>query len=1305
MLSFLARTPLRERPIWQKAVLRRLARILAWLSLAGCIVCGILYVTMRAWLFPWLGENREWVAAKLSDTVGTPVSIERLEANWAGLRPRLRLWGVSVRSKEHEALRLEQVEATLSWMSLPRWMPYFHALEIIGPEIKLGRDKNGVFTVAGIRMDPDAPKHGNPIAWLFDQSRIVVRDATLVWDDALRPDARSLRLSAVQFSFERGFLNHDLKFQAQPPDELAASFEVRGDVRRYDSATLDGIAGHLSIGLENADLGAWSAWVDYPVPCKGRGRVHLWLDSDGEGTVGLSANLDLEGVETVLDAELPPLQFDRLSGRVLARYTPKSVEFGANGLWLESKGVSLYAPIDFRLELRNGADGKRNGGALSASSVDLASFHQLAGSLPLNKDMRAFLEEFDPKGRLRAFLVEWEGSADALQDWKVDAEFEGISLVARGLIPGMSSMSGQVKGNSQEGAFLLSSQNGYVDLPRVFEQARIPVSSLDASGGWNHKSGQLVVMLNSTEVVNDDAVLRVRNSSYWPMEGGRPGVIDITGELVRGQGAAVWRYIPIVAGKQVNDWLKDALTHANVTGATVKLKGPLNHFPFRDGTGEFSVIVQAEDGRLDYAKGWPALDKINAELHFKGPSLSIKSPGGNIFGVQVEAVEVKIPDFREGVMTITGAANGPSADFLRFIAESPLSNHLHNFTDSLQAEGNGRLLNFKLEMPLHEVSETEVSGEYRFAANRIRLNGPVSKPVLEVTEGSLGFTRDSLKELSINGRLLGGECTIKGKTEANRLELSLHGQVEMTAAREVFGWPLLGWVSGSTPWSAELALGQDNSRIAVHSGLKGLRSRLPEPFAKEADEVWPLEVMATSQGADKPWLVTAKQGDRLDAKLERAASGAMRGGVGLYRSAPTPSGNEVQVAATFGMLDVDAWQWSLGVGEAQEEGGGSLNDEVVQPLMSVVLDAKQVRIFGYTFSALELRAANNVESWTAHVNSTEAQGVVSWKRGGDGILSARLNRLALSGDEGRAKGNGESEGDRESASSSSPPPRGLPGLDVRSEEFAVGGRELGQLEVRATNQEGVWQLDNFSINHPAAHFSGSGRWQPDAQHSTLNFTLKSTDVGRYASTLGFDHVVHGGQAKLTGSLDWKGPPTRIDYPTLSGQIEVKAEEGRFERIEPGVGRLLGILSLQALPRRVTLDFRDVFSEGFVFDRIEGKTTVSGGVMRSDKIEIVGPAARVLMRGQTDIATETQDLQVTVRPSMSETVAIGAAVVNPIAGAITYVAQKTFGSPVDRLFSYDYKVTGSWVDPVVEKVGSSSEPVPKGGGNQNPLPSQ
>jgi uncharacterized protein YhdP len=166
---------------------------------------------------------------------------------------------------------------------------------------------------------------------------------------------------------------------------------------------------------------------------------------------------------------------------------------------------------------------------------------------------------------------------------------------------------------------------------------------------------------------------------------------------------------------------------------------------------------------------------------------------------------------------------------------------------------------------------------------------------------------------------------------------------------------------------------------------------------------------------------------------------------------------------------------------------------------------------------------------------------------------------------------------------------------------------------------------------------------------------------------------------------WAGAPSAIDYPSLDGSLSLEAHRGQFAKLEPGVGRLLGVLSLQALPRRISLDFRDVFSEGFAFDSITGSVSARRGVMETQNLAIQGPSAKVLMTGDVSLVSETQNLKVRVQPTLSETVAIGAAVVNPLAGVAAYVAQKVLKDPIEQMFAYEYGVTGTWADPKVEKL--------------------
>jgi uncharacterized protein YhdP len=113
----------------------------------------------------------------------------------------------------------------------------------------------------------------------------------------------------------------------------------------------------------------------------------------------------------------------------------------------------------------------------------------------------------------------------------------------------------------------------------------------------------------------------------------------------------------------------------------------------------------------------------------------------------------------------------------------------------------------------------------------------------------------------------------------------------------------------------------------------------------------------------------------------------------------------------------------------------------------------------------------------------------------------------------------------------------------------------------------------------------------------------------------------GAPTTIKGQLDWPGAPSDYDPKTLSGALKVEVGSGQFTKIEPGIGKLLGVLSLQALPRRIALDFRDVFTEGFAFDRIDGNVRIARGVMTTDDLRLVGPAARVDITGEANLARD------------------------------------------------------------------------------------
>jgi len=184
---------------------------------------------------------------------------------------------------------------------------------------------------------------------------------------------------------------------------------------------------------------------------------------------------------------------------------------------------------------------------------------------------------------------------------------------------------------------------------------------------------------------------------------------------------------------------------------------------------------------------------------------------------------------------------------------------------------------------------------------------------------------------------------------------------------------------------------------------------------------------------------------------------------------------------------------------------------------------------------------------------------------------------------------------------------------------------------------------------------------------------------------GFPDVMRAAATTIKGQLEWPGAPSDYEPTVLSGTLAVGVGPGQFTKIEPGIGKLLGVLSLQALPRRITLDFSDVFSKGFRFDRINAAARIDEGALKLREFRMRGSAADVEMTGDLDLVRETQDLRVRVLPSLGDSAALGIGIVNPVAGVAAAIAQRILKNPLGQIFAFDYQVTGSWSDPKVAKV--------------------
>jgi uncharacterized protein YhdP len=373
----------------------------------------------------------------------------------------------------------------------------------------------------------------------------------------------------------------------------------------------------------------------------------------------------------------------------------------------------------------------------------------------------------------------------------------------------------------------------------------------------------------------------------------------------------------------------------------------------------------------------------------------------------------------------------------------------------------------------------------------------------------------------------------------------------------------------------------------------------------------------------------------------------------------------------------------------------------------VSLQADAITVDGRRFQRVLLGASREGALWRASVDADELNGYVEFRpAGGTGVAGAegagsvyaRLARLTLPKAAPR-----EVERLLEQ-------PTTVPALDIAVDELQWDGRSLGRVEIDAVNRGagparvGEWRLNALRATLPEARLTASGNWAPMAaqadggtpgqRRTALQFRLDVQDSGALLTRFGREGLVRGGRGRLEGSIGWLGTPFSIDLPTLAGQMKLDVERGQFLKADPGAGRLLGVLSLQALPRRLVLDFRDVFSEGFAFDFVRGDARVERGVLFTNNLQMKGVNAAVLMEGSADVARETQDLKVVVVPELNAgTASLIATAINPAVGLGTFLAQFLLRQPLQSAATQEFHVSGSWADPQVQKIARNPAPAP------------
>lgn len=1294
---------------------RRGLRLAATVLLFAYFVLGIGFLCGRYWLMPRIDQWRPEVSAWLSRELGAPVRLGRLQADFDILSPRLQVDSADI-GEHATGVHLGRAELVFSWRSVVARTPLFRLLRIDGLRFELVRQDAGHFQISGLPFEFGvAQSESRLVGWLLaqrtlrlNQLNVRYRDtrtqAGLELDDAalaldwrhrqhrlqISGAGRSLPLATTAPASTTGADAQD-GAPAAPGIEKPAPlgpFELLAVLERRAT----GWGGQAYAEFEGVELASLGALLDRTAsPAGGRAQGQVWLDLVAGRPSTAEAQLALE--QPVLQMAEAGGRLEGLSAHVTAHWAKDGeVELTTSDLRLRAADGLVIDAARGVQELVFTRDWRLRQGRLGISSVRAEDLLRFARTLQLPPALAERIAPWQAAGRIDGASLDWRADrTDAPYRFAAsfsDLVLEPVEAASKANWPALHGLSGAARIDRDGGRLELAGGQARLRLPGIFDDPEIALDRYTGGIRWRYTPEQrLAISIEHLEFENADAAGELRGS--WEQTARGAGLVDFEGRLDRADATRVWRYLPLAVDAQVREWVRTAVRSGRSRDVRLRLRGDLLDFPFAQaGSGEFLVEATVEGGQLAYHPDWPRLDAVAGKLRFERSAMGVDGARARVGQVALTGVTAQIPDLSHAVLQVRGRGAGPLGDMLGFVRESPLREEAGEGLAFVRADGPAALV-LELELPLAHLHESRVDGSVQLQGAELQLQG---LPTMDELRGDVQFSHTGLRFDTVQGRWLGGELLTSGQAADGVFRMRGHGRAQGAALGEFIGAAAAPILRGEFAYDGELQLSRDTVRVAMHSTLQGLELALPAPVGKASPDIRPARLELAAEGTDPlhlrlrvdPGADTNAASVDFTTEFAAGSAGVARSALGVGVPVELPEAGFV-VQASVPRLDFDAWRAlapaaAVGAADAPDWHGPD----------SVRLRVASGRLGEKTIEDLHVDAQRTGQSWTARVHSRQADGELQWHEPAagtpGGTLVARFARLEIP------------ESDRSDLGTLlADAPRSLPALDVRAEHLRIGAASLGALELRARHEghdsSSAWLIDHLVLSQAAGRLEASGRWSapvfadPDERSVALDLQLAITDAGDLLDALGFPGLLRGGSGTLGGALRWRGSPLAIDVPSLGGTLRLDIGPGQFLQVEPGLGKLVGVLNLQSLPRRLSLDFRDLFAQGFAFDSLRGDLALAAGIAHTDRLEMNGLAAHVRLQGNVDLAHETQDLVVVVEPQVDAGLAAlaYAAMVNPAVGISTLVAQLLLRKPLGELLASELEITGPWREPqVVER---------------------
>lgn len=1239
----------------------KLYKIGGWVS----IIFAFSLITLRL-ITPYFAPSGSQLIQLAKDNFPYELNIASAELKFIGWDPAITLYNVDVLSDAHQlALKIEEVNIVANIYALLFKKIELNNIVIKGMKVGIEYQSDGSIAISDLSF----------LKWRSKQSsskrlpikHLLVKDSDI---HLILGPGKSLPLAQVDLQMDSG-LQLRMSGQALVANDVPSAVQFTLDFPLFSNH-----AAEFFCQWKDADLGQLSPLLgdQLPiVPTAGKLNLKAWLSVDKLGKKDLIAEVEVSDGE--LKSKQKTMSFPAFTGWVKA--LGEGDNWNTQSQWQPHNNI---IPYEFIINTYSCPQGKCID--LQTTDINIQSTLQSLYKFDcVPSNLITLLENYQVNGQIDTLEIKWLQNQWKLLPYETELSFSNLSLKEASGVE-LSSLEGALRYEEGKIRALIQGPSIHFAYPKWFTKP------------LNTKNVKLWLTFSPSDEMNLEGVLSNATLDETSISG--EFSLNIVNRKINDLELSIeadeWpiRHALEILPKKIMDqslvkWLEQALVDGTIKHSTFLFRGNPEDFPFDRNEGVFEANLALDNVLLDYAKDdWPTLSQLDASLLFKNRRMEVDAKSAVLEQGPLLSTKAVIPDLSASIATLSVDAKLQNQldRAASIIQKSPLKNTLGQSLSALNFEGNLEL-NLGLMIPLSKKSLEPVKVSGLMSVSDATVKVLAWDLNAEHVNGVVSFTENSVSSNNLKGKMLNQSADFDISTNKHDSEseivIQANGHLKYNDLQQWLQLPSYDFISGETDYHARVAVFSDTEKHPIHlevtAPLTDIEVKAPNPFGKEINTAKESSLILdlipnhsthahVKYGMDTNLAIVM---DYHDDKWH------FKGGHLNFGNNPSAKIREDRILLIDGTLEelnIKSWKSLLG--------GSSSSSLTIEPLVAVKIG--KLDLYGETFSKTKVEAEWDkiASTWNFNFDGPSIKGHITLPEGEDQReISIDLSKLALTRGSEEAAVWGDSKAVLQRP------------IEVKVKKLKLNNKSITDFQARIEPSWKGYDFPRIQAKMKGTELTLSGQWDVLAHIKQVTAegkltTRNSTDTFK---AIGIDGTVHQAKGTIDFSLGWHGTPAKIDYPTLSGKASFQLNNGYVQGVDPGIGRVLNLLSLDSVQRRLNLDFNDITKKGLAFDEFTGKFQFGRGKVSSNKVSLKGPSANIEGYGQADLENQDISGELVVMPNVTGSLPVAAAIAagNPAVGAAVWVVDKMVGKKLQEIHRYRYRLVGTWDSPKLEEL--------------------